>query len=254
MQIDIQGLDNILKYIEASKLSKFTIARLGNNNGITPLFECLDSDSNANAINEFKKIAEVLNNNCAYKIRLFDFAELIQNDSGEIKVKKSKNASNKMEVNFCINSLANFQPTHQQNTNNVSGAFDIGSLRSEIIKDIAKQQEDNAILNEIRELKSKFAEMEEEEEEEEENKGFSGIDQNQISQLMGLINLLKTNQNKATINGDDNSQLKRDNINKALKTLYKYDTELDKDLLKLSEIAETKTDTFNMLISTLRNM
>jgi hypothetical protein len=253
MQIDIQGLDNILKYIEASKLSKFTIARLGNNNGVTPLFECLDSDTNANAINEFKKIAEVLNNNCAYKIRLFDFAELIQNDSGEIKVKKSKNASNKMEVNFCINSLANFQPTHQQNTNNVSGAFDIGNLRSEIIKDIAKQQEDNAILNEIRELKSKFAEMEEEEEEED-NKNIGGIEQNQLTQLMGLINLLKTNTNNATINGIDNNQTKKDNINKAIKILYKYDNELDKDLLKLSELAETKTDTFNMLIQSLRSM
>jgi hypothetical protein len=254
MQIDIQGLDNIIKYIEASKLSKFTIARLGNNNGVVPLFECLDSDSNSNAVNEFKKIAEVLNNNCAYKIRLFDFAELVQNDNGEIKVKKSKNSSNKMEVSFCINSLANFQPTHQQNTNNVSGAYDIGNLRSEIIKDIAKQQEDNAILNEIRELKTKFAQMEAEDDFEDEPQNLGGIDQNQISQLMGLINLFKTNQNTATINGVDNSQLKRDNINKALKILYKYDNDLDKDLLKLSELAENKTETFNMLINSLRTM
>ena len=41
---------------------------------------------------------------------------------------------------------------------------------------------------------------------------------------------------------------------KALKTLYKYDKNLDTDLLKLSEIAENKPDTFNMLINTLRQM
>lgn len=71
---------------------------------------------------------------------------------------------------------------------------------------------------------------------------------------MGLINMFKTNDNKAIINGIDANQTKKDNLNKAIKILYKYDNQLDIDLLKLSELAETKTETFNMLINSLRTM
>tara|TARA_R110000868_G_scaffold402001_1_gene677899 strand:+ start:360 stop:515 length:156 start_codon:yes stop_codon:yes gene_type:complete len=44
------------------------------------------------------------------------------------------------------------------------------------------------------------------------------------------------------------------NINKAVKILAKYDSEIDTDLLKLSSLAENQTATFEMLLKTLRNM
>ena len=159
-----------------------------------------------------------------------------------------------MEVIFVINTALNFQATQQPTTAQVGNqqAFDIGNLRAEIIKDIAKSQEESAILNEIKALKLKFAELEEEEEDEKTEIG--GIDQNQIAQLFGLINMFKTKNQPATINGIDENQIKKDNLNKAIKILYKYDNQLDTDLLKLSEIAETKPETFNMLISSLRTM
>ena len=255
MLVDIQGKENVIKFIEASKLSKFSILRAGNTGYNIPIFECLNSNDNSNAVIEFNKIAEILSPNIPYKIKLFDFVEEITNANGDIKIKKSKFASNKMEVIFVINTALNFQATQQPTTAQVGNqqAFDIGNLRAEIIKDIAKSQEESAILNEIKALKLKFAELEEEEEADEKT-GIGGIDQNQIAQLFGLINMFKTKNQPATINGIDENQIKKDNLNKAIKILYKYDNQLDTDLLKLSEIAETKPETFNMLISSLRTM
>lgn len=256
MLVDIQGTENVIKFIEASKLSKFSILRAGNTGYNIPIFECLNSNDNNSAVAEFSKIAEILSPNIPYKIKLFDYIEEVTNDKGEIKTKKSKFASNKMEVIFLINTAVNLQATQQHTTAQVGNqnAFDIGNLRAELIKDIAKAQEENAILNEIKELKLKFAELEEEENEADENKGIGGIGQDQLTQLFGLINMFKTNNNPATINGIDENQTKKDNLNKAIKILYKYNNQLDTDLLKLSQIAETKPDTFNMLISTLRTM
>lgn len=62
------------------------------------------------------------------------------------------------------------------------------------------------------------------------------------------------NNTPAVLNGTEEQGTRTENINKAIKLLYKHDKQLDTDLLKLAEIAETKTETFNMLISTLRNM
>jgi hypothetical protein len=255
MLVDIQGTESVIKFIEASKLSKFSILRAGNTGYNIPIFECLNSNDNNTAVNEFNKIAEILSPNIPYKIKLFDYAEEVTNANGDIKVKKSKFASNKMEVIFLINTAVNLQATQQHTTAQVGNqnAFDIGNLRAELIKDIAKAQEENAILNEIRELKLKFAELEEEDETDEKT-GIGGINQDQIQQLFGLINMFKTNNNPATINGLDQNQTRKDNLNKAIKILYKYNNQLDTDLLKLSEIAETKPETFNMLISSLRNM
>lgn len=256
MLVDIQGKENVVKFIEASKLSKFSILRAGNTGYNIPIFECLNSNDNSNAVLEFNKIADILSVNIPYKIKLFDFCEEVTNANGDIKIKKSKFASNKMEVIFVINTALNYQATQQPTTAQVGthSAFDIGNLRADIIKDIAKAQEENLILKEIQELKTKLADLEEEEETEEEKTGIGGINQDQLSQLFGLINMLKTNSNPATINGINDNQTKRDNINKAITILYKYNNQLDQDLLKLSEIAETKNETFNMLISTLRNM
>lgn len=256
MLVDIQGSENVVKFIEASKLSKFSILRAGNTGYNIPIFECLNSNDNNTAVAEFNKIAEILSINIPYKIKLFDYVEEVTNEKGDIKIKKSKFSSNKMEVIFLINTALNYQATQQPTTAQVGNpqALDINNLRAELIREISKAQEENLILKEIQELKTKFADLEEEEENADENTGIGGIGQDQLTQLFGLINMLKTNKNPATINGVDENQVKRDNINKAIKILYKYNSQLDQDLLKLSEIAETKTDTFNMLISTLRTM
>ena len=68
MLVDIQGTENVIKFIEASKLSKFSILRAGNTGYNIPIFECLNSNDNNRAVAEFSKIAEILSPNIAYKI------------------------------------------------------------------------------------------------------------------------------------------------------------------------------------------
>jgi len=249
MQVDVIGIENILKYIEAAKLSKFTIMRIGNSGASTPVFECIESDSNANAVNEFKRWAEVVNNSIPYKILLFDFAEVNIDEAGAKNIKKSRNKGNKMEFNFVINTAPSYQTNPEQKSQINGGGFDLASLRADIINELHKKQEESAILTEIKQLSNRLTLIEEEEEEEEES-AIAG-DNSQITQLLGLINMFKGDQKPPVINGIDEQ---RDNINKAIKILYKNDPALDQDLLKLAKLSEEKPDTFNMLLKTLRSM
>jgi hypothetical protein len=255
MQVDIIGIDDVLKYIEATKLSKFTVQRQ-NGAGYIPCFECLDSETNANAVNEFSKWATIIKNNMPYKLSVFDVAEVIMDANGNEKIKKSSKRSGKMECTFILNQGYN---NVGSNKNEPIEHFDTNDFRKQVIKEIAEQNEKNEILNEIREMKKRFAELDEEEDEEPvEDGSIGGISGNQISQIMGLVNLFKQ-QTNPSLNGiaepniiDINIQ--KDNINKAIKILYKNNKQLDTDLLKLAELSETKKETFTMLLQTLRNM
>jgi len=258
MIADIYGLENILKYIETTRLTKFTIQKAGANGSYIPIFEVTDSETNAQAINEFKRWAEVVNQNQPYKITLYNTITIEQDENtGQDKPKKQKGKSNKMEVIFIINSALS-TGTSQQPTQNNNGAFDIGSLKADIIKQLAKEQSENEILNEIKSLRAKITELEDEEEEEEEEEAGSiaGISPEKITQLMGLVNLFKGGNTPPVINGaDETNEMPSDKIttlNKAIKTLYKHNSNLHNDLLKLSEIAETKPDTFKMFVDMLR--
>lgn len=259
MQVDIIGTEDVLKYIEATKLSKFTVQR-SNGSGYIPCFECIDSESNINAINEFRKWSELIKNNIAYKLSCFDVAEVITDANGIEKIKKSNKRSGKMECTFVLNTnVANFGAA--KNDYNETQSFDMNDFKKQVIREIAEKNEQNEILNEIRSLKQKFAELEEEEEEEEKpGSSIAGIPSEQITQILGLVNMFRGNQQPPVINGVDEisdiseTDIKKQNINKAINILYKYDINLDTDLLKLSNLAETKNDTFNMLINTLRSM
>jgi hypothetical protein len=258
--IDIIGIDNVQKYIKASKLTKFTISRANNNGSYLSVFECLNSSNNETAVNEFTKWAEIINNSMPYKIVLFDFAEITTDDLGNDKVKKAKGKSGKMESIFIINQSHGFVNNQQPTKENNMG-FDLQAMRNDIINEISKKQEENIILTEIRNLSQRLntLEQEPEEEEEEEKPNIAGVNMEQIGQIMGLLNMFKPTTTPPVINGtevqsEERKSVFKDNLNKAIKVLYKYDTQLDLDLLKLSEIAENKPETFNMLISTLRSM
>lgn len=251
--IDIIGTENVLKYIEVSKLSKFTIDANKSGHFIC-VFECINSNNNETAITEFSKWADFINPNQNYKITLFDVVE-ISNNNGTEKITKTKNKNNKMSATFILNENYNTKPQSLNGQNN----FDEESLLKKLTHRIVEEQSNNAILNEIKLLSERLnrIELEEEEEEETEN-GIGGIPANQIEQIMGLVNLFKNNKAPA-INGlEDNvadivpNQFKN-NINKALKILAKNNKNLDTDLLKLAEMSENKKETFNMLLQTLRN-
>ena len=65
--IDIIGTENVLKYIEVSKLSKFTIDANKSGHFIC-VFECINSNSIDTAILEFSNWADFINPNQNYKI------------------------------------------------------------------------------------------------------------------------------------------------------------------------------------------
>jgi hypothetical protein len=250
--IDIIGTENVLKYIEVSKLSKFTIDANKSGHFIC-VFECINSNNNETAITEFSKWADFINPNQNYKITLFDVVE-ISNNNGTEKITKTKNKNNKMSATFILNENYNTKPQSVNGT----ASFDEESLLKKLTHRIVEEQSNNAILNEIKILSERLnrIELEEEEEEETEN-GIAGIPANQIEQIMGLVNLFKNNKAPA-INGIEEVNVEiqsnfKNNINKALKILAKNNKNLDTDLLKLAEMSENKKETFNMLLQTLRN-
>ena len=258
MQTDITGLENVCKYIQATKFSKFSITKViaGNNGNNISVFDLIDSTSNEYAVETFRSWAEFMNNNLPYKIVCFDEVEISEDANGVQKLKKIKAKIGKSSVTFCLNqNTHNTFASSNSKDNDNNSAFDLVEFRKSIINEIVEAREKNEILMEIKNLHSKFAELEEEEEEEEDKPtGVAGIDASQIAQIMGLIQMFKGNQAPPVLNGVEDTNDFKTNINTAIKILYKHDKELDKDLLKLSELAETKPDTFKMLISTLRNM
>jgi hypothetical protein len=259
MQVDILGVENICKYIEATKYSKFTISKYSNttNGNYISVFDLHDSNSNENAVNTFRNWAEFMNNNIPYKIICFDDMEITTDANGNEKKIKKGNKTGKSSITFSLGQGQNNNFASASNKeHNDNSNFDLVAFRKEIIKDIYEEREKNEILEEIKRLNAKFAEIEEEEEEEEETpQGIAGIDANQLTQIMGLVNLFK-NQVNPSLNGVETPELstQKENINKAIKILYKNNKNLDTDLLKLAELSETKPDTFNMLLSTLRGM
>jgi len=253
--IDIIGTENVLKYIEVSKLTKFTIDANKSGHYIC-VFECINSNSNEIALNEFSKWADFINQNQNYKITLFDMIETSTDKLGQEKQVKTKNKNGKMSASFILNENYNSKPQTINGQNN----FDEESLIKKLTHKIVEEQSNNAILNEIKLLSERLnrIELEEEEEEEESENGIGGIPANQIEQIMGLVNLFKNNKAPA-INGIDENLGEnipnkfKANINEALKILVKNNKNLDTDLLKLAEMSENKKETFNMLLQTLRN-
>ena len=86
MQTDINGVENICKYIEATKYSKFTISKYSNttNGNYISVFELHDSNTNENAVNVFRNWAEFMNNNLPYKLICFDEMEIATDANGNI--------------------------------------------------------------------------------------------------------------------------------------------------------------------------
>jgi hypothetical protein len=255
--LDIIGTENVVKYIETSKLTKFTIDANKSGHFIC-VFECINSSSNEVAINEFSKWADFINPNQTYRITLFDVVDQsIDEQSGILKTKKTRNKSNKMQATFILNESYN---AARGNNQQIAAPIDEESLMKKLTSRIVEEQTNNSILNEIRNLSERLNKMELEELEEEEEEsvnGIAGINSNQVEQIMGLINLFKSQTQKPQINGIDENPTNeefKNNINKALRTLHKYDPLLDQDLLKLANLAETKNETFKMLLSTLRSM
>ena len=260
MNVDLIGTENVLRYIEATGLTKFCIERANQNGNFLPVFECYESDTNQKAQNKFAQWSEFTNSSQPYKITLFNFIEFETLANGETKAKKSTHKGNKTSATFILSPA-------QQSTNTPQQTFsgDFTSLKNEIVNALKKEQEENAILTEIRALSTRLNALEmdeedEEDEEEEESSSIAGIDSKQLQQIMGLVQLFKNNSGAPpVINGTETETetaraQKLANINNAIKRLNKTTPELDTHLLKLAEVSEQKPELYKMLLENLKSL
>jgi len=248
MEADIIGLNKILDCIKGSSFTKLAVYRYPQNSGNIPVFEKLNAKSNHELVKDFNEWGKNIDNSVIYEINLFDNVLVSFDENGQEKLKRdnAKNGKAKFYIQFKKDSNNN---NYSNNSNNT----DMTTIVGLVSENLRKSQEDNLILKELAELKNKITIMEEEEEEEE--TGLAGLKPENIGQFISALQMLSGNNSQPTtsvINGV--IEEKKENIKKAINILYKYDPDLDQDLLKLSSLAENNNATFKMLLTTLRNM
>lgn len=249
MAAQIIGKENVCKYIKMCQTTKFVIYRKDTHKNSDPIFEWIEKGDNDKAIEKFTIWAECMNNAVIYELKLFNSKEDSEDLGEEVANKKKGKVYN---VSFQINEISqnNFLQAQQQNQNlNTSELIENALLKMQM------KNNENELMKKMAELDEKFNKfIEEEEEEEDDMDQLSGLNNPNILNLIGLLTQ-SLGGKKATptaINGLDADKIA--NINKAVKILAKYDSEIDTDLLKLSSLAENQTATFEMLLKTLRNM
>lgn len=249
MEADIIGLNKILDCIKGSSFTKLAVYRYPQNSGNIPVFEKLNAKSNHELVKDFNEWGKNIDNSVIYEINLFDNVLVSFDENGQEKLKRdnAKNGKAKFYIQFKKDS-------NNSNYSNNSNNTDMATIVGLVSENLRKSQEDNLILKELAELKNKITIMEEDEDEEEET-GLGGLKAENIGQFISALQMLSGNNSQPTtsvINGV--MEEKKENIKKAIGILYKYDPDLDQDLLKLSSLAENNNATFKMLLTTLRNM
>lgn len=290
MSIDVIGVNPTASLISQCGLSKFIIYREGSGKGTTPVFECINTSTCATAKNSFVMWAENLynsnpTNTTVYEIFLFDEKSLAYENNDEEsesegeRPKISKKKSNKIRFRFQLSGNNSFGGMQQQIPNgNFVSRSEMGDLIAEALVKAEKVRTDNEILNRLKALEERENEEEDDDDDEEEQEFSEGV----LDRVEGLFNRLEKitgmskkkpvetiadeleeeevpEQKAAAVNGieDISKTVGRDvkkNINTAITKLYKYDKDLDLDLLKFAEIAETNTAQFQMFIDALRKM
>jgi hypothetical protein len=248
MEADIIGLNKILDCIKGSSFTKLAVYRYPQNSGNIPVFEKLNAKSNHELVKDFNEWGKNIDNSVIYEINLFDNVLVSFDENGQEKLKRdnAKNGKAKFYIQFKKDSNNN-------NYSNGSNNTDMATIVGLVSENLRKSQEDNLILKELAELKNKITIMEEDDDEEE--TGLAGLKPENIGQFISALQMLSGNNSQPTttvINGV--MEEKKENIKKAIGILYKYDPDLDQDLLKLSSLAENNNATFKMLLTTLRNM
>jgi hypothetical protein len=248
MEADIIGLNKILDCIKGSNFTKLAVYRYPQNSGNIPVFEKLNAKSNHELVKDFNDWGKNIDNSVIYEINLFDDVSVTFDDNGQEKLKRtaSKTGKAKFYIQFK-------KDNNNSYNNNGSSNTDMATIVGLVSENLRKSQEDNLILKELAELKNKITIIEEEEEEE--PTGLGALNPQSIGQFIQAFQMLSGNNAPPTttvINGVMDE--KKENIKKAIGILYKYDPDLDQDLLKLSSLAENNNATFKMLLTTLRNM
>jgi hypothetical protein len=246
METDITGADKVAKKMELAGMSKFIISRVGQHKNNPPIFEHIDKGTNERAVAKFLEWASITDNGLPYEMYLFNSIEDSELMGEEIRNKKNGKIN---KFTFCLNKQNQFlqqQRPHQEQTNNITELIENALMKQQI------KHENNEVLKKLAEMEQRFSDLENEEESDDASE-LSGLNNPNLMNIVAMLGKALGNNNKPTvINGLQPEQIK--NINTAVKTLARYDEFLDTDLLKLANLAETNTATFEMLLKTLRNM
>jgi hypothetical protein len=252
--VDLIGAEAVCKMLEQTQLKRFIIYRQGAAKGSTPVYDCSHTITNGSAIKCFKDWAINItqfnpNNYLCYELLAFNDYEEGEASPNELNSQVGKKRG-KMRVTFALNApmqqnFAYNMPAQQNNAPAIN-----------IEEEIRKGIEAALIRKELEELRRFKKEIEEEEEEEEEENDAGNI----VDKVAGILNTFKEHaaeQNAAQINGNtvinEDLTIKTQNINKAIKILWKHNKNLDKDLLKLADLAENDNLVFKMVLNKLRN-
>jgi len=249
MKTDLTGADNVISYIRQSKLTKFRINRPNAHKNSAPVFEHNDSKStNEKAIESFLTWANYTDNSIAYEMELSNNLEECQENEIESSTKKGKT----IRITFCINSERDQLPAN--NYSNASSGQNVAELiELALLKQQTKQNE-SSLIERLNAMDAKInAALETDDFEDEEGYELSGLNNPNVTALIGMLGKLFNQQQKSpVINGANSGKV--ENIKKAINILSKHDPDLDSDLLKLANLAETNNATFNLLLNSLRSM
>jgi hypothetical protein len=258
LDVDLIGVGPVSTVIKQSGLPRFQIIRRGAGRGATPVFECLQCQNAEKASKEFENWANTLlaanpANNVQYDIMIFDENPL-DDDEDQTNPKAKRFRSKKIRFCFVLQNTVQDMgvingPRYEQPQQPDLSLF---VPRSQVDSLIAAEREKLEWKHKFDQLNERLARMEEEEEEEEEEETHGSDAVKFLDKLSGLFNAKK--EPEAVINGPDGDspadKLKR--INQAVTILAKHDKNIDKNLMKLAELAERKPDTFQSLLSMLQ--
>lgn len=263
--VDLIGTNAVCQMLEQTGLKRFIIYRQGAGKGSTPVYDCSHTTTNAQAVKCFKDWAQNItqfnpNNYLCYELLAFNEFEDGGGDVQNINPNEANGQQGKkkgkMRISFALNAAnSNFGYNIPPQTQ---------TPQIDIAAEIQKGIETALMRKELEELRAFKREVEEEEEEED---GGGDI----VDKVAGILQTFqnhKMNEDAAHINGDLSEnltevknkhnltpaelQIKNENIKKAIKILFKHNKDLDKDLLKLANLAENNGIVFKMVLNKLR--
>jgi hypothetical protein len=244
MEVDYTGANAVANLIGVTGLTKFVISRVGaSTSNKVPVFEFIEKSSVERTKAAFTEWASLTDNVLPYEMALFKDLEDCQAEGDEIRNKKHGKI---IKFTFCLNKQEKYQQqqTRTEQTQNITELIENALMKQQLRND------NNEVLKKLQEMEQRMLEMESEEEDD--TAELSGLNNPAVLNLISLLGKSLGGNKPTVVNGLQPEQIT--NINRAVKTLSKYDESLDTDLLKLANLAETNTATFEMLLKTLRNM
>lgn len=256
MNADYNSLESVVSLIVQSGLNKFKITRPNSPKNSIPVYESINTNSNADAVSKFKSWADLIENTNPYEMLLFDSIDAANTD--DVKGKKKI-----VRFTFTLNG------GYRNNTPvTISGNSNNNVDQSTLIKQIVAEMQANQKEDRLSKLEQKIDSILNGDDEDDEDQ-YQPFDVNGL--VLGvntIINNIKgiKNQNTpaAALNGPEeqnmqggkrkltDEQTKR--LMDALNVLKDIDPEIDQNIYKLALIAQKKPDMYKMAIQYLNSI